>query len=343
MPLIYFMVWMYRWISFIILQKNTSMALSTTIIRASPTPPVEPFDNGNVFSSSKSPEPLCHSEIPGPNKKTSELGSRSQSDFCKDYENEYSKGNRQSEPGPRLYTQRDSGYSNKLNIQHPSGTASEQARQVLPHVLGSGSCFGAADDLTYGSVPSYTSQGALTNLPNPLTGCSLFSSQLAQQYLSSEGPLHAPPYQIGGPSGLYGVSATNPSMGHMHVPRHTRLQSGYQNSGQQHPPQYPVSKTYGQPSVGSWAARDLVDLKSKWKNVMKEWRDLLIGKKNIFFFLSSSDGSKWAEVSQFLLCGNCLSDVPQHLQPLWALAASFNLHHKPIHWWREGSKSVNVV
>ncbi len=187
MPLIYFMVWMYRWISFIIFQKNTSMALSTTIIRASPTPPVEPFDNGNVFSSSKSPEPLCHSEIPGPNKKTSELGSRSQSDFCKDYENEYSKGNRQSEPGPRLYTQRDSGYSNKVNIQHPSGTASEQARQVLPHVLGSGSCFGAADDMTYGSVPSYTSQGALTNLPNPLTGCSLFSSQMAQQYLSSEG------------------------------------------------------------------------------------------------------------------------------------------------------------
>ncbi|XP_058602030.1 centrosomal protein of 192 kDa isoform X3 [Onychostoma macrolepis] len=248
-------------------KKNTSMALSTTIIRASPTPPVEPFDNGNVLSSSKSPEPLCHSEIPGPNKKTSELGSRSQSDFGKDYGNEYSKGNRQSEPGPRLYTQGDSGYSSKLNNQHPSGTASEQARQVLSHVLGSGSCFGAADDLTYGSVPSYTSQGALTNLPNLLTGRSLFSSQLAQQYLSSEGPLHAPPYQIGGPSGLYGVSAAvpaaNPSMGHMHVPGHTSLQSGYLNSGQQHAPQYPGSTTYGQPSVGSWAARDLGDLRTQ--------------------------------------------------------------------------------
>lgn len=247
------------------------MALSTTIIRASPTPPVEPFDNGNVLSSSKSPEPLCHSEIPGPNKKTSELGSHSQSDFRKDFGNEYSKGNCQSEPGPRLYTQGDSGYSSKLNIQHSSGTTSEQARQVLPHVLGSGSCFGAVDDLTYGSVPSYTSQGALTNLPNLLTGRSLFGSQLAQQYLSSEGPLHAHPYQIGGSSGLYGVSAAvpsaNPSMGHMHVPGHTSLQSGYLNSGQQHPTQYPVSKTYGQPSVGSWAARDLADLRSKWKNL----------------------------------------------------------------------------
>uniref|UniRef100_A0A8C1PIS9 Centrosomal protein 192 n=1 Tax=Cyprinus carpio TaxID=7962 RepID=A0A8C1PIS9_CYPCA len=246
-------------------KKNTSMALSTTIIRASPTPPVEPFDNVNVLSSSKSPEPLYHSEIPGLNKKTSELGSHSQSDFRKDYENEYSKSNRQSEPGPRLYTQADSGYSSKLNIQHPSGTASEQAHQVLHHVLGSGSCFGAADDLTHGSVPSYTSQGAMTNLPNHLTGRCCFSSQLAQQYLSSEGPLHAPPYQIGGPSGLYGVSASvpagNPSMGHMHVPGHTSLQSGYLNSGQQHPPQYPVSKTCGQPSVGSWAARDLADLR----------------------------------------------------------------------------------
>ncbi|XP_016300149.1 centrosomal protein of 192 kDa isoform X2 [Sinocyclocheilus anshuiensis] len=241
-------------------KKNTSMALSTTIIRASPTPSVEPFDNGNVLSSSKSPEPLCHSEIPGLNKKTSELGSGSQSDFHKDYGNRYSKVNHQSEPGLRLYPQGDSGYSSKLNMQHSSGTATEQAHQVLPHVLGSGSSFGTADDLTYGPVPSYTSQGALPNLPNHLTGRSLFSSQLAKQYLSLEGPLHAPPYQIGGPSGLY---AANPSMGHMLVPGHTSLQSGYLNSGQQHPPQYPVSKTYGQPSVGSWAARDLADLRTQ--------------------------------------------------------------------------------
>ncbi|XP_052474858.1 centrosomal protein of 192 kDa isoform X3 [Carassius gibelio] len=242
-------------------KKNTSMALSTTIIRASPTPPVEPFDNGNVLSSLKSPEPLCHSEIPGLNKKTSEPGSGSQSDLHKDYRNIYSKGNHQSEPGPRLYPQGDSGYSSKLNIQHSSGTAREQAHQVLPNVLGSGSNFGAADDLTYGAVPSYTSQGALPNLHNHLTGHSLFSSQLAQQYLSSEGPLHTHPYQIGGPSGLYGVSAANPSMGHMHAPGHTGLQSGYLNSGQQHPPQYPVSKTYGQPRVRSWGVQDLADLR----------------------------------------------------------------------------------
>lgn len=242
------------------------MALSTTIIRASPTPPLEPFDNGNVLSSSKSPEPLCHSEV----QKASEPGSRSQSesDLHKE-KNGYPKGNSQSEPGPRLYTQGDSGYSSKLNIQHPPGTATEPAHQLLPRVMGSGSCFGVVDDLTYGPVPSYSSQGALSNLPSHITGRSLFSSQLVQQYLSSEVPLHAPPYQIAGPSGLYGVSAAmptaNPSMGHMQVPGSTSLQSGYLNSGQQHPPHYPVSKTYGQQSVGSWAARDLADLRSEWK------------------------------------------------------------------------------
>lgn len=225
---------------------------------------MEPFDNGNVLSSLKSPEPLCHSEIPGLNQKTSELGSRSQSenDFHKE-ENGYANGNRQSEPGLRLYTQGDSGYSSKINIQHPPGTSTEPTHQLLPHVLGSGPCFGVADDLTYGPVPSYSSQGPLPNLSSLLTGRSLFSSQLAQQYLSSEGPLHAPPYQVGGPSGLYGVSAANPSMGRMHVPGSTSLQSGYLNTGQQHPPHYPVSKTYGQSNVGSWAAQDLADLRSE--------------------------------------------------------------------------------
>ncbi|XP_052003508.1 centrosomal protein of 192 kDa-like isoform X2 [Xyrauchen texanus] len=250
-------------------KKNTSMALSTTIVRASPTPPVEPFDNENVLGSLKSPEPLCHAQVPGLTQKTSEMGSHSQSDsdFQKDYKIEYGKGNCQSEPGPRLYTERDSGFSSKLNIQHPPGTATEQ---LLPNVLGSGSRFGIADDLTYGSVPSYSSLGAMPNhpttVPTLLTGCSLFSTQLAQQYLGSEGPLHAPAYQIRGPSGLYGVSAAvsgaNPSMGHMHVPRPANLQYGYLNTGS-HPPQFPVSKNYGQPSVGSWAAQDLADLRTQ--------------------------------------------------------------------------------
>uniref|UniRef100_A0A672PXX5 Centrosomal protein 192 n=1 Tax=Sinocyclocheilus grahami TaxID=75366 RepID=A0A672PXX5_SINGR len=52
------------------------------------------------------------------------------------------------------------------------------------------------------------------------------------------------------------------------MPTPDHYKSGYLNSGQQHPPQYPVSKTYGQPSVGSWAARDLADLRSEWKKIM---------------------------------------------------------------------------
>ncbi|XP_073728008.1 centrosomal protein of 192 kDa isoform X2 [Misgurnus anguillicaudatus] len=247
-------------------KKNTSMALSTTIIRASPTPPVEPFENGNALSFPKSPEPLSHAEIPGLTQKTSELGSRNDSDFNKGYGNGYAKDNRHSEPGQRLYPQGESGYLSNLNIQHPPGTSVEQR---LPHVLGSGSHFGIPDDLTYGAPRSYSSQGALpSTVPNFLTGHSLFGSQQTPQYLSSEGPLHTPAYQLGGPSGLYGVSAgmpgANPPMGHMHVPGASSLQSAYMNAGQQHhPPQYPVGKAYGQHSVGSWAARDLADLRTQ--------------------------------------------------------------------------------
>ncbi|KAK7157334.1 hypothetical protein R3I93_008726 [Phoxinus phoxinus] len=288
-------------------KKNTSIALSTTIIRASPTPPSEPFDNGNVLSSLKSPEPLCHSEIPGLNQKTSELGSRSQSerDFHKE-ENGYANSNRQSEPGLRLYTQGDSAYSSKINIQHPPGTATEPAHQLLPHVLGSGSCFGVTDDFAYGPVPSYSSQGPLPNFSSLLTGRSHFSSQLAQQYLSSEGPLHAPPYQIGGPSGLYGGSAAmppaNPSMGHMHVPGSTSLQSGYLNTGQQHPPHYPVSKTYGQPSVGSWAARDLADLRTQVivPNELKFPSSCCVGIASQTSLNIFNPSERWQQVSIFI-------------------------------------------
>lgn len=238
------------------------MALSTTIIRASPTPPVEPFENGNILSSSKSPEP--NTEFPGLTQKTSDLSSRSDGDFHKDYGNGYGQGTRHSEPGPRLYG--DSGYSSKLNIQHPPSTSAD-THQLLPRVFGSGSRYGIADDLTYGTGTNYSSQGALANLPsgvpNLLTGRCLFGPQLAQQYLSSEGSLHTPAYQLGGPSGLYGVSATisggNPPMAHMHVSGPSSLQSGYLTAGQ-HPSQYQVGNTYGQPSVGSWAARDLADL-----------------------------------------------------------------------------------
>ncbi|XP_056618795.1 centrosomal protein of 192 kDa isoform X1 [Triplophysa dalaica] len=251
-------------------KKNHSMALSTTIIRASPTPPVEPFENGKILSSSKSPEPLSHAEIPGLTQKTSDLRSHSDGDFHKDCGNGYGRGNLHSEPGRRLHTQGDSGYSSKLNIQHPPGTSAE-THQLLPHVLGSGSRFGIADDLTYGAGTNYSTQGALTNhpsgVPNLLTGHSLFAPQLAQQYLSSEGSLHTPSYQLGGPSGFYGVSATMPGGnkmpgGHMHVHGSLNLQSGYLNTGQ-HPPQYQVGKAYGQPSVGSWAAQDFADLRTQ--------------------------------------------------------------------------------
>lgn len=254
-------------------QKNKSMSLSTTIIRASPTPPMEPMDgtesvrqgrNVDTVSFPKSPLPPHHSEGPD-SKMTSQLGQR-----------EYDPGKSQSEPVPRLYTQGDSGYSSNLNIQHHPGRGMEQNTQKGPNVSGTGSeafCgprYGVPssslynlEDLRYGLASNYNSQGTLsemtTRMPTLLTGQSLFNTQLAQQYLNAERTLHPSSYHLG--AGPYGVSpvitGANPQIGPAYVPGPTNMSSGYVNPGQH---QYPLSNTYGQP----WSARDLADLRGKW-------------------------------------------------------------------------------
>ncbi|XP_056332070.1 centrosomal protein of 192 kDa [Danio aesculapii] len=240
-------------------KKNTSMSLSTTIISASPTPPMEPFNNDIVLRSMKSAEPLCHSEVAGLNLKTPLLDVRSKSESELN-ENAYN-DNRQSEPGSNMYAQGDSGYSSKLNNQHLPGTAIEQTHQALPQILGCGSCFSKSDELTHGSVQGYNSQCVLTNLPNFLTEHSLFSSHLAKRYLSAEGPLHVPSCQIAGPSGLYRVSASGSKTSMVHMP--TSLQSGYMSNIQQCPAQYVISKNYTQPNAESWTTGDLADLRTQ--------------------------------------------------------------------------------
>ncbi|XP_009290389.2 centrosomal protein of 192 kDa isoform X3 [Danio rerio] len=238
-------------------KKNTSMSLSTTIIRASPTPPMEPFSNDIVLRSMKSAEPLCHSEVAGLNVKTPMLDVRSESELDGNAYN----NNRQSEPGSNIYAQGDSGYSSKLTNQHLPGAAIEQMHQALPQILGCGSCLSKSDDLTHGSVPGYNSQRVLTNFPNFLTEHSLFSSHLAKRYLSAEGPLHAPSCQIAGPSGLYRVSASGSNTSMVHMP--SSLQSGYLSNIQQCPAQYVISKNYTHPNAESWTTGDLADIRTQ--------------------------------------------------------------------------------
>ncbi|MCJ8728567.1 hypothetical protein PDJAM_G00005970 [Pangasius djambal] len=270
-------------------QKNNSMSLSTTIIRASPTPPIEPVDankpihqthNGDLSSQSS-----CLTETSGPNQQTSEHGSHIQNEcnIHKDYRHECGSVNRQSESHPSLYAQVDSGYSSNLNINNQPGGPMEQNTNQVPNIAGAGSeaflgsQYGPpptsykSEPLRYGLAPN--SQGALPDLncgvPTLLTGRSLFHSsgtQLPQQYLSAEGSLQASSYHIGPLAGLYGVPAVmtgaNPQIAHTHVPGATGLSSVYMTAGQ-HPHHYPLSKPYGQPSMGAWSARDLADLKTQ--------------------------------------------------------------------------------
>ncbi|XP_030637553.1 centrosomal protein of 192 kDa [Chanos chanos] len=284
-------------------KKNTSMALSTTIIRASPTPPVELCDQkeggpglqqnpNDVLGSATSAEPPPRSKTPQLTKQNSDVvGPRSQSEcnFHKDFANvEYGHGKRHSEPDRRLYPPGDSGYSSNLNIQHqqqPSG-AVDQAAQQWPNVSAApnehvpGSRYGlpppsySAEELRYGPVPNnYSSQGALLDLaggvPTLLTGRSLFGSQLAQQYLGPDVPLHAGSYHVAAPSGgLFGVPAavpgTNPPIGHLQAPGPGSLTAGYLNGVPlQHPHQYPIGKPYNQLNLGTWTARDLVDIQTQ--------------------------------------------------------------------------------
>ncbi|KAI4871290.1 hypothetical protein NFI96_019814 [Prochilodus magdalenae] len=262
-------------------KQNKSMALSTTIIRASPTPPVEPIDanesvgqsrNSVTVGSSNISQTLCHAVTPDLTHKASEVGLCSQS--------KCDQGKGHSEPGPRLYTQGDSGFSSNLNIQHQPGAGLEQNTQVSS-VSGTGSeafCgsrYGIpsssvckAGDLRYGLAPNYNAQGILSDLavggPSLLNGRSLFNTQLPQQYLNSEGPLQPSTYSLGTLAAPYSVptmiAGANPQMGPAYVHQQTSMSSGYMNGGQH---QYPLGKPYGQPTLGMWSARDLTDLRTQ--------------------------------------------------------------------------------
>ncbi|XP_056142929.1 centrosomal protein of 192 kDa [Lampris incognitus] len=134
-------------------KNNCTMALSTTIIRASPTPPVEPDAQSNLDNlcpskileqeqshQSKSPDPLpphrCKS--PEPPRSCSVLScTRSQSE-CNYHCSGKGPGEQpagcghhmhNSESNVRQLTKVDSGYSSNLNIQQPCNTIASQSTQ----------------------------------------------------------------------------------------------------------------------------------------------------------------------------------------------------------------------
>lgn len=236
-------------------------------------PNIHQTHNGDLNSQSS-----CNAEIPDSNQQTSEHTSKVQNEYSihKNYSHEHGPVNHQSVSHPRLYSQVDSGYSSNLNINNQPGGPIDQNTNQASNIPGAAmEQYGPhptsykSEPLRYGLAP--ISQGAMSDLtcgvPAILTGCSLFSTQLPQQYLGTEGSLQATSYHIGPLTGPFGVSAVmtgaSPQIAHAHVPGSTGLSSVYMTAGQ-HPHQYPLSKPYGQPSIGAWSARDLADLRSKY-------------------------------------------------------------------------------
>ncbi|KAI1894105.1 hypothetical protein AGOR_G00112400 [Albula goreensis] len=236
-------------------KSNNSIALSTTIVRASPTPMVE--------------QELPHGS-PGDvlvQTNTLDLQSQNRSTDVRSLDCHYAahstarKGceynlpeirerlpKRCPEPTPQHLTQGDSGYSSNLqqpgasDQQHPLHWASGTDKQELRGGFGFPVSF-ASDNPRF--LPSSTFKPQAPHLdpqpsvPSLLTGRSLFSSQLAQQYLGAEVPLH--PYHTGAATAGYGMCpvvshANPPSVGHVHGPSASGpvLPQGYMNPSQLH-------------------------------------------------------------------------------------------------------------
>lgn len=221
------------------------MALSTTIIRFSPTPPVDPDDQSNL-SAPPLPKSLEQAEpqhsksldtLPAQQRRSPEQSrtgsalscSRSQSecnyhcpgDRTSDLAAGYKTHKHFSESNVRQLTKVDSGYCSNLNIQQTRsmavpdgsqqwGTVGSVSTSVYAGGLGVPPSF--SEGFHYVPIPSFKTQcSALVDIPNAQlhNANPLYNSQLAQQYLgSSEAPLHPGTYtgRVMG-TGLY-ISST---------------------------------------------------------------------------------------------------------------------------------------
>ncbi|KAI3361498.1 hypothetical protein L3Q82_013647, partial [Scortum barcoo] len=236
-------------------KNNYTMALSTTIVRFSPTPPVEPDAQSNLdilgppksldqvqpqHSKSLDPLPTQQCKSPEPSCSGSALScTRSQSE-C----NYHCPGDRTDDlltgcrnhkylsENVRQLTKMDSGYCSNLNIQQTNSTAAPQSSQrwgaassvsssIYPGGLGMPPTY-SAEGLHYMPIPSFKPQcTGLIDLPQQgdmqslLAGRSLFNSQLAQQYLGPEAPVHP---------GIPDNDLTVRHAGTHHLPRHHHSQ-----------------------------------------------------------------------------------------------------------------------
>ncbi|XP_045569505.1 centrosomal protein of 192 kDa [Salmo salar] len=196
-------------------KSNGTMSLSTTIIRASPTPAVEGADTQNPSGQDLPPNRSTDVLCPPRQSKSPESPRRS---------NGPRSGSQPEHPAAQRY----GGQGN----QQWSGV-SAQGSEVYPGAR-TGFSLPSSEDLCYMPISSFKPQGSMVDLhpgvPSLLTGRSLFSSQLALQNLGSDGALHpglslpAPYHHMAAAgNGLYGHALSSrlgpnvdPSVRHLH-------------------------------------------------------------------------------------------------------------------------------
>lgn len=206
-------------------KNDCTMALSTTIVRFSPTPPSEPdlqssvdnlglaksLDQAQPHSKSLDPIPPPGSRSPSGSRSGSVLGcSRTQSECNYQCTVADKSGNQKllTDSNVRQLTKVDSGYCSNLNIQHTSSSTAPPGTQQWAPSCPISSVYGA----NYVPIPSFKPQppGMVDRPPKGdlqmlCSGRPLFTPQLPQHYLGPEAALQPSIYHMKTGNGLYGA------------------------------------------------------------------------------------------------------------------------------------------
>ncbi|XP_028327501.1 centrosomal protein of 192 kDa isoform X4 [Gouania willdenowi] len=271
-------------------KNNCSMALSTTIIRFSPTPPseLEAHPNVDAFCQSKNleqskpqrfksldPLPPQQCRSPEPSRCSSPLSCTRSHSECNHYPGDLLAGGRShkhlSESNVRKLTTVDSVYCSNLNIQQPVpslapqtsnqwGTSSQVSSSVYSGGFGMPSSY-SSEGLDHVPIPSFKPQcPAVIDLPNQgdlqslLIGRSLYNPQLARQYLGTDAPGS---YNVGAVGNeVYAVSSTAGPVGILGNTLPVHHPGPHQDMGV-------TGKVYSQYDVDSLAASSLEDLRGQ--------------------------------------------------------------------------------
>ncbi|XP_018618495.2 centrosomal protein of 192 kDa isoform X1 [Scleropages formosus] len=245
---------------------NSSLALSTTIVRASPSPPVDQdvsvIPPRDILSQAKSLDTCSQVQNLDYQRGLDHDGIRSRSECHfhptgQDQASDSGSNKRHSEPVVRHVTQGDSGYLSNFNLQQPFSVG--QPSQQLPGAISTLPPSFSNPDLGYIPISSFKPQGTLLDqppvVPALLAGHSVFNSQLAQQYLGNNHNLR--PFHVGATTpGLCSMPTANPPLAGVQGPvsySTPGLSAALLNQGPPHPLPLDsaLGKPYGQHELGT--------------------------------------------------------------------------------------------